>query len=94
MTDLKLNWTGRIGQTCGCVRRRIQFIKAATNFNALVTLPKQIISKDVRMASYLMHACPRCKYFLGVVVRESNVGEKARPIRAFAFVVDTNFLGN
>jgi hypothetical protein len=46
------------------------------------------------MASYLMHACPRCKYFLGVVVRESNVGEKARPIRAFAFVVDTNFLGN
>ena len=33
------------------------------------------------MASYLMHTCPRCKYFLGVVVRESIVGKTARPIR-------------
>ena len=64
------------------------------NFNGLVTLLKQIICKDVRMASYLMHTCPRCKHFLGVVVRESNVGKTARPIRAFAFVVGTNFLGN
>jgi hypothetical protein len=39
-----------------------------------------ILGKGIGMASYLMRNCPRCKYFLGVVVK-SRVGKAARPIR-------------
>jgi hypothetical protein len=53
------------------------------NFNALVTLLKQNISKGIRMARYLTHTCPRCKHFLGVVVREPSVGRTARSVRGF-----------
>ena len=50
------------------------------NFNALVMLLKQRIGNRSRVASYLMHTCPRCKYFFGVVVR-SSVGKPARAVR-------------
>ena len=53
------------------------------NFNALVTLLKQNIHKGIKMASYLTHTCPRCKHFLGVVVREPSVGRTARSVRGF-----------
>ena len=52
-------------------------------FNALVTLLKQNISKGISMARYLTHTCPRCKDFLGVVVREPSVGRTARSVRGF-----------
>ena len=40
-----------------------------------------ILRKGISMASYLMRTCPRCKYFLGVVVRQSRFGKTVRPIR-------------
>ena len=57
--------------------------REAITFNALVTLLKQSIGKSASVASYLTHTCPRCKYFLGVVVREPSVGGKARSVKGF-----------
>ena len=54
---------------------------SSKNFNTLVMLLKQNFGRDVQVTSYLMHACPRCKYFLGVVVRESSGGGIARSVR-------------
>ena len=54
---------------------------SAKNFNTPIMFLKQNMSRGLRVTSYLMHACPRCNYFLCIIVRASSVDRTARSAR-------------